>query len=57
MAKTKLVISKTKDFFEEVRCHKCKSLLYKVRHPEKGASIIEVKCRKCGTINTQGENI
>jgi len=45
----KLVLAKAKDSFDEFRCGHCRALLLKGLHLHK--SVIEVKCRNCGTFN------
>lgn len=45
----RLVLAKAQDIFDEFRCGNCEALLFKGMHLHK--SLIEVKCRSCGTFN------
>lgn len=49
--KAKLVISHKENAFREVRCKSCSALLYRVLQKSKGSNHVEIKCRRCGTMN------
>jgi ribosomal protein S27E len=48
--RSKIVLAKAKTGFHDVRCRGCDTLLYRMKGRRK-APHVEVKCRKCGTLN------
>jgi len=48
----RLILAKAKDNLDEFRCGTCEALLFRGENLEK--SLIEVKCRRCGTLNLNG---
>ena len=49
--KAKLFISRKENAFREVRCKSCSALLYRVLQKSQGSNRVEIKCRRCGTMN------
>lgn len=48
--RVKLVVSHDQNAFREVRCSNCHALLYKVLRKSHDGDLVEIKCRRCGTV-------
>lgn len=54
MSKSKIILSVRKseaDPYEDVRCKNCNALLFRMKRFGEYRPMIEIKCRKCGTLN------